>query len=151
MPALLLPLVHAAATWGMAGLIWFVQIVHYPLFAAVDEPSFVAYERAHQQRTTWVVMPLMLVELATAAALAFRRDAAWSHSWAVAGLVMLGSIWCSTFFVQVPLHETLGGGFSAAAHRRLVATNWWRTAAWTARGVVAAALLWQACAKGAAS
>ena len=27
---------HAASTLAMTGLIWFVQIVHYPLFAAVE-------------------------------------------------------------------------------------------------------------------
>ena len=26
---------HAAATWALVGLIWTVQVVHYPLFALV--------------------------------------------------------------------------------------------------------------------
>ena len=29
-------LVHLAATWFLAGLIWVIQLVHYPLFAAVE-------------------------------------------------------------------------------------------------------------------
>ena len=33
----LLLLLHAAATLFMTGLIWFVQVVHYPLFARVGE------------------------------------------------------------------------------------------------------------------
>ena len=32
---MLLLLLHAGATFFMCGLIWFVQIVHYPLFAQV--------------------------------------------------------------------------------------------------------------------
>lgn len=32
-------LVHAAATWAMVGLVWFVQVVHYPLFAQVGGMS----------------------------------------------------------------------------------------------------------------
>ena len=39
--------------------------------------------------------------------------------------------------VQVPLHRRLQGGFDAAAHRRLVRTNWLRTAAWTLRAALA--------------
>lgn len=59
-------LAHAAATWAMVGLIWFVQVVHYPLFAAVDAAESPVYARLHQRRTTWVVGPPMLVERATA-------------------------------------------------------------------------------------
>ena len=33
----------AAATWFMAGLHWFVQVVHYPLFADVGTERFIAY------------------------------------------------------------------------------------------------------------
>jgi hypothetical protein len=39
--------VHLAATAAMVGLIWFVQVVHYPLFASVGADEFVAYENAH--------------------------------------------------------------------------------------------------------
>ncbi|HEX2205610.1 MAG TPA: hypothetical protein VHG91_20025 [Longimicrobium sp.] len=48
-------------------------------------------------------------------------------------------VWLSTALLQVPMHGRLERGFDAAAHRRLVATNWVRTVAWTARGVL---LLW---------
>jgi sterol desaturase/sphingolipid hydroxylase (fatty acid hydroxylase superfamily) len=67
---------NLAATWFMVGLIWFVQVVHYPLFAAVPagEP-FAAYHRQHVRRTTWVVAPVMLVELVTAVALLLARPA----------------------------------------------------------------------------
>lgn len=44
--------VHVAATWFMVGLIWFVQLVHYPLFARVGRGGFAAYEGAHSWRTT---------------------------------------------------------------------------------------------------
>ncbi|NIP85737.1 MAG: hypothetical protein GTO03_09310, partial [Planctomycetales bacterium] len=74
MPMFLL-LIQLATTLMMAGLIWFVQIVHYPLFAAVGEGEFPAFERKHQRLTTCVVAPLMLAELATAAGLVYWRPA----------------------------------------------------------------------------
>ena len=46
----------------MAGLIWFVQIVHYPLFHKVSEDTSVAYADEHQTRTAWVVGLPMLIE-----------------------------------------------------------------------------------------
>ncbi|MFM7749342.1 MAG: hypothetical protein ACKOTF_15395 [Opitutaceae bacterium] len=128
----LLPVAHAAATLFMTGVIWFVQIVHYPLFGRVGVAEFPAYEREHARRTGWVVGPAMVVELLLALALAARGGVlAW------AGLALLGVIWASTAFVQVPLHRRLERGADTAARRRLVRTNWIRTAAWTARAVIA--------------
>ena len=126
----------------MFGLIWFVQVVHYPLFLAVGPDHFAAYEAAHGNRTTYVVAPLMLVELITALAMLAPalRPPAVSAPEAWLGAAMVGVIWFSTAFVQVPLHNRLQGGYSAQTIARLVATNWVRTAAWTAR--VALLLRW---------
>lgn len=137
-------LVNAAATWGMVGVIWFVQLVHYPLFDGVGAQGFAAYEERHARQTTWVVMPLMLVEIATAAALLALRPAG-APGWALwTGLAAVLLIWASTFLVQVPLHGRLAGGFDARVHAALVATNWVRTGLWTARGVLVAWLLHRA-------
>jgi hypothetical protein len=65
-------LAHAAATLFMVGLIWFVQVVHYPLFSRVGSDAFVPYAAAHGVLTTWVVGPPMLLEFATAGWLAPR-------------------------------------------------------------------------------
>lgn len=43
--------VHAATTLFMVGVIWFVQIVHYPLCSRVGGAAFAGYERDHVRRT----------------------------------------------------------------------------------------------------
>lgn len=137
----MLLIVHAAATWFMTGLIWFVQVVHYPLFAKVGDAAFKPYEHAHQRRTTWVVAPMMLLEAATALLLVTPRIAATPPMAGWAGLGLLILIWLSTFFVQVPLHAALERTGSRAAVDRLVATNWVRTFAWTLRSIIAGWML----------
>lgn len=145
MPWLLLA--HLGATWAMTGLIWFVQVVHYPLLARLGEAYFLPYHRMHCERTGYVVGPLMLVELAAAAALVYllapgspARTAAW------AGLLLLGVIWASTALVQIPQHNRLGAlGPDPATLAALVRGNWLRTVAWTLRAaLVAPALTWLA-------
>ena len=136
LPHLLL-LSNFAATLFMIGIIWFVQVVHYPLFARVEPGSFVTYEREHTRRTTWIVAPLMIVEAVVASALLL-LDA--GPATALGALLLVG-IWASTFFVQVPCHRVLERGWSASAHTRLVRSNWLRTALWTARSSIAVALL----------
>ena len=127
-------LIHLGVTLALVGLIWIVQVVHYPLFAGVGAGGWAAYEAAHQARITLVVGPLMVAELATAVWLVLAPPAG-VPAWAVlVGAGLVGVIWASTAFVQVPLHSALGGAFDADTHARLVATNWIRTVAWTARG-----------------
>jgi uncharacterized membrane protein len=123
-------LIHAAATLYMTGLIWFVQVVHYPLFSRVGEAGYRQYQVAHQNLTSLVVGPAMLAELLTAVWLVWAdgRDA-----WRWVGLAAVAALWASTALVQMPLHASLAAGFDAEAHGRLVASNWVRTVLWTGR------------------
>lgn len=124
--------IHLAATWALVGLIWTIQLVHYPLFAQVGREAFVGYHRRHTRQITWVVAPLMGMEIGTAGWLVWMG---MREPWFLFALVPLGFNWVSTALVQIPLHNRLAEGFDSDAHRRLVATNWWRTLAWSVRGV----------------
>ena len=132
-------LANAAATMFMVGVIWFVQIVHYPLFSRVGASGFAAYSGAHSRLTGLVVGPPMLVEAATAVALVIRTPPGVSASLAWTGLVLLAAIWLSTALLQSPRHTELGRGFDVPSHRYLVASNWLRTGLWSLRGLI---VLW---------
>ncbi|HET9073566.1 MAG TPA: hypothetical protein VFN48_03225 [Solirubrobacteraceae bacterium] len=128
----------ALSAMGMAGIIWYVQVVHYPLFSAVGAEAWFPYHLDHERRTGWVVAPLMICELGSAAALVIIGG----HGLlAVAGLVLAAVTWVVTFMLAVPLHRQLNRERDEAAMRRLVNVNWLRTIAWTAHGVIALALL----------
>ena len=132
----LIILLQVASTLALVGLIWFVQVVHYPLFEQVGRTNFTNYEAQHQQRTTLVVAPLMLVEACTAFLLIWSAPAGlrpWTV-WLGAGLVAL--LRMSTFLWQVPAHRRLSLAFHADTHRRLVRSNGFRTVAWTLRGIL---------------
>lgn len=105
--------VHTVAAMFMLRVIWFVQIVHYPMFRNVGESGFAGYEWQHTRRTSWVLALPMLAELASAVILAWRLGGilAWC------GLAVLGLIWASTGLWQVPAHRRLEGGFDVATHR----------------------------------
>lgn len=131
----LILLTNVFATLFMVGLIWFVQIVHYPLFANVGKQEFRIYEQLHQKLTTWVVGPAMLIELATAVALL--RVMPTDTRWLVwSGIALVGIVWISTATLSVPAHNSLTLEYSDAAYRKLVNTNWIRTIGWSVRGVL---------------
>lgn len=130
-------LVHAFATVAMTGLIWFVQIVHYPLFASVDANSFIDYEHQHVRRTTWIVAPLMLAELVTAALILLWPAPAIAPGLCWSGAVLVVVVWVSTAVLQIPCHRRLEEGADEPTIHRLVFTNWIRTIAWTLRAGLA--------------
>jgi len=131
----------AAQAWAsaaMCGLIWFVQLVHYPLFARVGGERSAEHAAENQRRTSWVVVPFMLVEMAAAIAIAIVPPAGIGRGVAVAGVVLVIVIWASTVLVQMPLHARLGPeGHAPEVVAALVRTNWFRTAAWTVRAALA--------------
>ena len=137
-------LVQVVATGFMVGLIWFVQLVHYPLMEGWPHDDFGRWELAHRDRTGLVVIPPMLAEGAVAAWLLIRRPKGVVAWLPLLGIVLLVSIWASTFFLQVPCHVRLSAGWDAATHRLLVQSNWIRTVLWSARLGVAVMMLRQA-------
>lgn len=130
----LILLANVAATLYMTGLIWCIQIVHYPLFAQVGKHDFATYETAHSNLITPVVALPMLIELLTAGLLLFYRSPAIGLAETIVGLALVVTIWLSTMFLQVPQHNILSSGFDTAAHQFLVNSNWLRTVAWSLRG-----------------
>lgn len=134
-------LLQVAVTCYLTGLIWTIQMVHYPLMAQVGTDQFGRYERLHAAAITPVVGPAMLAEAALAAWLLLQRPPMVPAWMAWAGAVLVLMIWAVTFGVSVPCHGVLAQGFDAAAHGRLVHSNWIRTVGWTVR---AALCLWMA-------
>jgi len=136
-PALIWKL-HFASVAFMAGLIWLVQLVHYPLMSLVDRARFAEFHAAHSFRITWIVAPVMLLEAATAGLLPLMSVVEPKLAWICVGLT--GVAFASTGLLSVPQHSRLSSGFAGDAHSRLVQTNWVRTIAWSIHLVIC---LWQ--------
>ena len=127
---------QAAASLAMLGVIWMVQLVQYPGFLDVGPADFPAFHAAHSQRITLIVGPLMALEGITALWILVARPSGVPPWAALLGVGLLGVAVLTTMFVSVPLHGRIASAWDAEAIRRLVATNWIRTAAWTARGIL---------------
>ena len=120
----------------MTGVIWFVQVVHYPLMDRVGSESWLAYHANHTRLTGRVVLLPMVVELLTSAWLVWDRPRGMSLTLATLGLLAAVATWGITFFCSVPAHNRLSLGFDPTWHRSLVTTNVGRTLAWTAHSIL---------------
>lgn len=133
MDAETLLLAQLVLSGAMTGLIWFVQVVHYPLYTSVGE-TFAAYHARHVRRTTAVVGVIMPMELVTAAGLWWMLEGrAEQQTLALVALLMLLGVWLSTATLQIPAHHLLEKRYSPAVASWLVRSNWIRTILWTAR------------------
>lgn len=133
--------VNAAASTLMTGLIWFVQIVHYPLLATTPPDRTVDVATEHQRRTSYVVgLPMAVEGITTLGLLADAPSRVW-WGWPWVGAVLLAVSLGSTVLLSVPLHARMARGYSPDTGRRLVLTNWPRTISWTLRSVLTLALV----------
>ena len=68
---LALVVVQLACCAFMAGVIWVVQLILYPAFAQIQSAEFSAFHAKHSQKITFIVGPMMGLELFTAAGLVY--------------------------------------------------------------------------------
>ncbi len=126
-------------TFMLTGLMWCVQLVNYPLFPWVDREKFCDFEKKYQKRISFLLFPLIVLECFFAVLMfTVAKDGEFRTVTYVLFLLLL-FIWFSTFCLQIPEHAELANGFSLKNIKRLILTNWIRTAAWTLRSLL---LLW---------
>lgn len=130
------------ATLFSVGVIWFMQVLEYPLFAYVGEEAFPSFHKQHNRRLPGVVFTPMLVAFATTTALLFVRPAAVPGWLAWLGVVLVGVVLGSSFALLIPRHMRLTReGYSLEIIQELVRFNWIRTVAWTLHALVLLAML----------
>lgn len=132
---------NVVSAWMMVGVIWVVQLVHYPLLALVGADRSVEAAERHQRAMSFVVGPPMAVEGVTTLWLLVDRPdevVVWLP-WA--GAVCVGVALLSTVWLSVPRHARMATEPDPKVGTELVRTNWPRTVAWTLHGVVAPAIL----------
>lgn len=118
-------LLHGLSLSLMVGIIWLVQLVHYPSFHWITTSRFQAYHHFHSTRISILVGPLMLIQLISAVGLTW-KERLW---WPTLGFSLV--VCLLTIFVSIPLHEQLTKGYDAKITTKLIRTNWFRTATWT--------------------
>ena len=133
--------INIASTWFMVGLIWFVQIVHYPLFGYVGSNEFETFHENHKIFITPVVGFVMILELVTSVILIFQIRIGIPNWTVIVGIILIGVIWISTLFLQIPYHNKLSSKFDKNVLILLVNTNWIRTICWSLRGILVLIML----------
>lgn len=116
----------------MTGLIWLIQLVHYPTFKYVDKNNFTDFSDFHTKQITKIVLPAMLLEIATSAVLIYLNF----NILFVINFILNSIIFITTFFLSVPKHEKLKIEKNKFIINSLILTNWPRTLIWSLRSLI---------------
>ena len=114
--------------FGLLILIWMVQLIIYPSFLHTDINEFKRWHYRYTGLISLFVVPLMFGQTALYVVLSYATNR-WAE---YTNLSLIGLVWLATFTLSVPCHDKMQSlGFDQTVIRRLISTNWVRTAAWT--------------------
>ena len=115
----------------MVGVIWVIQLVHYPSFRFTDKEKYVSFQIFHMRNISFIVMPVMILEFLSGLVLVLYNN---NHeSLLMISFFLLLIIWLVTALFFAQIHQKLSKGYDEALVRKLVSLNWIRTLLWTIR------------------
>ena len=122
---------HLIFTSIMTGVIWVIQIVHYPSFHFIEKELYTAFQKFHMNKISIIVIPIMLAELITGMMLFLDKSS--KSPFLIVSFVILVLIWLITGVFFSKAHNELIAGYQELVVNQLVAMNWIRTLLWTLR------------------
>ena len=122
---------HLIFTSIMTGVIWVIQIVHYPSFHFIEKELYTAFQKFHMNKISIIVIPIMLAELITGMMLFLDKSS--KSPFLIISFVILVLIWLITGVFFTKAHNELIAGYQELVINQLVAMNWIRTLLWTLR------------------
>ena len=124
-------IIHLIATSVMVGVIWIMQLIHYPSFHFIELNQYTTFQRFHMSRISYVVIPAMLTELFTLILIIISMDQV--DPIILASALLLIVIWLMTAVFFSGMHQKLTLGYDQVVVEKLVKLNWGRTLLWTLR------------------
>ena len=124
--------IHFLSTSLMVGIIWVIQLLHYPTFHFIKESDYVEFQYFHMQRISFIVVPVMIIELLSGFMLVYY----FRSNLLIFCLIILLVIWSITFVFFTKLHQSLLGGYDKIIVDKLVQINWSRTVLWSLRLII---------------
>jgi len=125
--------IHLVSTSFMVGVIWIVQLVHYPTFLFIDEQKSYDFQKFHMSRISYIVMPAMTTELFSGIYIYIYSNMAIESNLFLLALTILIINWIITALVFVKMHNKLLINYKIEIISLLVKWNWLRTLLWSVR------------------
>ena len=121
---------HFTSTSIMVGVIWVIQLVHYPSFKYVKDSDYIIFQKKHMSNISYIVFPVMITELITSLLIFFSGEKSFFF---MLSLICLSMIWVITGVLFTKFHSILQTGKDLKMIEKMIKANWIRTLLWTLR------------------
>lgn len=134
-------ILHLVSTSIMVGVIWIIQLVHYPTFLFIDKQKYMKFQEFHMSRVSYIVMPTMIAELFSGIYILFYNNVLMVNTFFLLASFSLFLNWVITALVFVKIHNGLLIKYEKNIILLLVKLNWLRTILWSLRLVFLAIII----------
>ena len=100
-----------------------VQLIIYPSFKNYDNSNFRSFHSSYTKKMFFIVGPIMIIELLSTLYFVIKNTFLFPST-------IVALIWLTTFFLIVPVHNSLNSAFSIRTHKKLLRLNIVRTSFW---------------------
>ena len=100
-----------------------VQFIIYPSFKNYSESTFKSFHSAYTKKMLFIVGPIMILELLSTLYLVIKNSFFFPT-------LIVTLIWLTTFFLIVPVHQSLNSSFNIRNHKKLLRLNFVRSTFW---------------------
>lgn len=107
----------------MTGIIWFIQFVQYPLLNHISSFDFSCYFKKYISRISWIIFPVMIVEICFASWLSFMPLKPPLQIPILITYILLILVSLNTFLFQTPLNQKLQVTFDEAVLCKILFYN----------------------------
>ena len=111
----------------LVSLVIITQFITYPTFLHINKDKFSEYHRKYVNNISFIVAPVMLIELLTLSLIAYFSG----EFLIIKSLILLLVIWLTTFFIMIPSHNRISKSFNKKEIISLINYNWVRTILWS--------------------
>lgn len=107
----------------MTGMVSFIQFVQYPLLNHISSFDFSCYFKKYISRISWIIYPLILIEIIFATSLAFLPLKSKMQIPILITYILLALITMNTFLIQTPLVQKLRFSFDQVLLSKIMFYN----------------------------
>jgi len=127
---------NLCASVFMTGIVGFIQFVQYPLLHHISTFDFSCYYKKYISRISWIVYPVMIIEICFASWLSFLPVQSRLQFPILMTYILLASATLITFLVQIPLNQKLQLAFDNVILSKILFYNGIRLFSWTLRTLI---------------
>lgn len=107
----------------MTGIVSFIQFVQYPLLNHISSFDFTCYFKKYISRITWIIYPVMIIEIGFASWLSFLPLQPKLQIPILISYILLALITMNTFLIQTPLIQKLQLSFDKKILSKILLYN----------------------------